>query len=336
MLNVYLLGTAGQFPRPNRYLSSAFIQSERCGILIDCGEGTQIALSHASVSCKKIDYICITHYHADHVGGLAGVLLAIHNQGRTDPLTIIGPAGLHDVYQNSVYLIRKLAFEVRLLEIGAPNFSVDFGGGRIMPFKLYHTVPCYGYNVEIIRRPKFLAGRAEKMGVPLNLWSAINNGESIFVDGKVYEPSLFYGKPRKGIKVSYCTDTRPNGPGVDVAKDVAGADLLICEAMYSKETRTETAWETRHMFMWEAAELAKKACVRCVWLTHFSKSNFAPDTELKDLRSIMPNLFIGRDGMSTELFYDNDGERDADYTRLEEELVMDDVGASVSDVIANL
>ena len=76
--------------------------------------------------------------------------------------------------------------------------------------------------------------------------------------------------------------------------------------------------------------------MRCVWLTHFSKSNFAPDTELKDLRSIMPNLFIGRDGMSTELFYDNDGERDADYTRLEEELVMDDVGASVSDVIANL
>lgn len=309
MLRVCLLGTAGQCPRPNRYLSSAFISMENIGVLIDCGEGTQMALSSAAIGCKKIDYICLTHYHSDHVGGLAGVLLAMSNQGRTEPVTLIGPEGLEDVYKNLTYLIRKLQFSVKFITIKeGEDFRLELGTAAISAFKLHHTVPCYGYNFEVYRKPKFLQEKAIAMGVPRKLWSAINDGNTVFSGGRAYTADMFYGNPRRGIKVSFCTDTRPYGRGVDIVKNVRDADLFICEAMYGSGTRASRAKETCHMFMQDAAKLAREAGVGMVWLTHFSPANMNPYAELDSLKEIMPELYIGRDGMTTELLYSEEEE----------------------------
>lgn len=337
MLNVCLLGTAGQFPRPDRYLSSVYLCIDGIGVLLDCGEGTQIALRSASISCNKIDYICITHYHADHVSGLLGILLAIHNHGRTKPVTIIGPPGLYKVYYAATKITSELSYDVILQTIRGNDFCVRLKNAIIKPFRVYHNVVCYGYNIELFRKPKFFVEKANKLKIPQKLWTDLIEGHPMLVNGHLIEPSMVCGKPRKGIKVSFCTDTRPNK---SIIENIMGADLFICEAMYPKETKYEKVCATQHMYMYEAAELAKAGKVKEIWLTHFSQANVCPESELHELRNIFPNLQVGRDGMKKEIQFEKDGEeqRDEDFKGPEfpaEENIIRKFSGTVNDIDVN-
>ena len=161
MLDVCLLGTAGMMPLPHRWLTAALMRYNGSNLLIDCGEGTQIAIKEKGWTFKPIDVICFTHYHADHISGLPGLLLTMGNAERTEPLTMIGPKGLEKVVSALRMIAPELPFEIRYIELTGPEEDMEINGYHIHAFKVNHNISCYGYTVEIRRAGRFDVERAE-------------------------------------------------------------------------------------------------------------------------------------------------------------------------------
>ena len=155
MVDVTLLGTGGMMPLPYRWLTSLMIRYNGSSLLIDCGEGTQIAMRERGWSANPIDVICFTHYHADHISGLPGLLLDMANSDRTEPVTIIGPKGLERVVGGLRVIAPELPFEVRLREFSGDGEAFEMFGYRLKSFKVNHSVTCYGYTFEVDRAGKF-------------------------------------------------------------------------------------------------------------------------------------------------------------------------------------
>lgn len=303
MLDVCLLGTGGMMPLPYRWLTSLMARYNGSSILIDCGEGTQIAIKEKGWSFKPIDVICFTHYHADHISGLPGLLLTMGNAERTEPLTLIGPKGLERVVSALRMIAPELPFEIKYLEINGTEQTFEMNGYRIRAFRVNHNVICYGYTLEIDRAGKFQVEQAKFHDIPMQLWSRLQKGEVIEQDGRVFTPDMVLGAPRKGIKLTYCTDTRPTKSIVDNA---AGSDLFICEGMYGEPGKEAKAQEYKHMTFKEAARLAKDANVKELWLTHFSPSLVRPEEFMDGVRKIFPNAHAGKDRKSVELDFEED------------------------------
>ena len=300
MLDVCLAGTAGMVPLPKRWLTTLYCTCEGSSMLIDCGEGTQIALAESGLKLKPIDVICITHFHADHVAGLPGLLLSMGNTGRTDPVTIVGPSGLKHVLEGLLVIAGGLPFDIGIVEIDPAGEEIKNGfiqAGRmiIRAFPADHVIPCIGYTVEIKRPGMFLADKAEKLGIPKKYWSRLQHGETVTTDsGTAFMPSAVMGPERKGIKILYSTDTRPVPEMAELGK---GADLMILEGNYESNEKMEKAVEWGHMTFIEAAETAKKAQPDELWLTHFSQSIEDPEEFADNARSIYEKTVVGHDGL---------------------------------------
>ncbi len=303
MLDVCLLGTSGMMPLPNRWLSSLMTRYNGSNILIDCGEGTQIAIKEKRWSVNPIDYICFTHYHADHISGLPGLLLSMGNSDRTDPVTMIGPKGLKRVVNSLRVIAPELPFKLKFIELNEQVEEITDENLTIQAFRVKHNVVCYGYNIIIKRNGRFFVEKAKENDVPQMYWSKLQNGETIQTEDRILTPELVLGPPRKGIKLTYCTDTRPIPMISKMAKD---SDLFICEGMYGEKGKEDKAEEYKHMTFYEAAELAKDANVRELWLTHYSPSLVRPEEYINDTRKIFQNTKAGKDGMSTTLLFDKD------------------------------
>nr|WP_296467379.1 ribonuclease Z [uncultured Acetatifactor sp.] len=303
MLDVSLLGTGGMMPLPYRWLTSLMLRYNGKSILIDCGEGTQIAMREKGWSPNPIDVICFTHYHADHISGLPGMLLTMGNAERKEPLRLIGPKGLTRTVNALRTIAPELPFEVRLQEITEEEQEFSFEGFRLKAFKVNHSVLCYGYTMTVDRIGRFDRERALEQGIPMKLWSRLQKGEVIEQDGRTYTPDMVLGAPRRGLKVTYCTDTRPVEA---IARNGAGSDLMILEGMYGEPEKLAKARENRHMTMYEAARIAKAAEVPELWLTHYSPSLTHPEDYLKDVRKIFPNTVAARDGRTVELNFDEE------------------------------
>ena len=277
------------------------------GILIDCGEGTQIAMKEKGWSPKPIDIMCFTHYHADHISGLPGMLLTMGNAEKTTPLLMIGPKGLTRVVNALRAVAPELPFELEFMEITEPKQTFEFDGFKIEAFRVNHNVTCYGYSIIIERKGKFQLDKALALGIDRRFWNRLQKGETLEIDGKTYTPDMVLGAPRKGIKVTYCTDSRPTDSIIQNAKN---ADLFICEGMYGEPDKQEKAKEYKHMTFYEAAELARQADASKLWLTHYSPSLSRPEDYKNEVRAIFPNTHIARDGWSEELsFEDEEGEQ---------------------------
>ena len=218
MLDVCLLGCGGMMPLPYRWLTSLMVRFNGSSLLIDCGEGTQVAVREKGWSFKPIDTICFTHYHGDHIGGLPGLLLTMGNSDRTDPLTLIGPAGLEKVVNALRIIAPGLPFPIIFKEITEPVQTFELNGYRLKAFKVNHNVACYGYTMEIDRAGKFDAERAREAEIPLKYWSRLQKGEVITEGKYTFTPDMVMGPARKGIKLTYCTDTRPTESIVEIAK----------------------------------------------------------------------------------------------------------------------
>jgi ribonuclease Z len=272
-------------------------------ILIDCGEGTQVALKEKGWSPKPIDVICFTHYHADHISGLPGMLLTMGNAERTQPLTLIGPKGLNRVVSALRVIAPELPFEIICREIEGTEEDFEFNGLKIRAFKVNHNVLCYGYSMSIERIGRFQLEKAQALGIDKRYWSLLQKGETITTQQGTYTPDMVLGAPRKGLKVTYTTDTRPTESIVTHASD---SDLFICEGMYGEPEKKAKAKEYKHMTFYEAAELAKKAKVRELWLTHFSPSLIRAEEFMPAVRKIFPAAYAGKDGKSVELAYEEE------------------------------
>jgi len=300
MLDVCLLGTGGMMPLPYRWLTSLIMRYNGKSILIDCGEGTQIALKEKGWSPKPIDIICFTHYHADHISGLPGMLLTMGNAERTEPLLLIGPKGLEKVVASLRVIAPELPFPINCVEIEEKQQRFSFEGFHIDAFKVNHNVLCYGYSLSVERAGKFDKERAIEAGIPMPLWGKLQKGETVELDGRIYTPDMVLGGARKGLKVTYCTDTRPT-PAIE--ENAQGSDLLILEGMYGEPEKVSKAKEYKHMTMYEAAKLAKQAAVPQLWLTHYSPSLMRPEEYMGEVRKIFPNTIAAKDGRTIELLF---------------------------------
>ena len=277
MLDVCLLGTGGMMPLPRRKLTSLMTRYNGSNLMIDCGEGTQVAVKEKGWSFKPIDVICFTHFHADHISGLPGLLLTMGNAERTEPLTLIGPKGLNRVVTALRVIAPELPFDIQCRELTRPEETFELFGYHITAFKVNHNVTCYGYTLEIKRQGKFDPQRAKEQNIPLKYWNPLQKGEKI-TDGEI-----------KSI--------------VEHAK---GADLFICEGMYGEEDKEDKAKAYKHMTFKEAASLAKEAGVKEMWLTHYSPSLVRPEEALPEAVKIFPNTIAARDRQSVELQFEEE------------------------------
>lgn len=301
MLDVCLLGSGGMMPLPYRWLTSLMTRFNGSSLLIDCGEGTQIAIKEKGWSFKPIDVICFTHYHGDHISGLPGLLLTMGNADRKEPLTLIGPKGLERVVSALRVIAPELPFPIIYKEIEGAEQTFELNGYRLKAFRVNHNVLCYGYTMEIDRAGKFDVERAKEQEIPQKYWKHLQKGETIETENRILTPDMVLGPPRKGLKLTYTTDTRPTNSIRENAKD---SDLFICEGMYGEKEKAAKAVEYKHMTFYEAAHLAKDAQVKEMWLTHYSPSLTRPEEYMDEVRRIFPEAKAGKDRMSRELAFE--------------------------------
>ena len=215
---------------------------------------------------------------------------------------MIGPKGLERVVGCLRVIAPELPFPIIFKEIEGAEQTFEMNGYRLKAFRVSHNVLCYGYTIEIDRAGKFDAAKAKEQEIPLPYWSRLQNGETIEDGAKTYTPDMVLGPPRKGLKLTYTTDTRPTE---SIRRNAENSDLFICEGMYGEKEKAAKAVEYKHMTFYEAAEIARAANVREMWLTHYSPSLTRPEPYMDEVRKIFPKAKAGKDGMSVELMFED-------------------------------
>lgn len=298
MVDVCLAGTGGMMPLKNRWLTCCFMEYNGKGILIDCGEGTQVALNEADCKLSKLDVLLITHFHADHVSGLPGLLLSLGNYSKKTPLYIYGPKGLGRIVENLCCICGKLPYELVINELPT-NVSSDIVLKEIdemvsmKTIPLRHKVPCIGYSFVFSRKPVFNPEKAEALGVPKKMWSILHRGENVEFEGNTYTPDMVIDGERKPVKITYATDSRP----VDDIADIGfRSDLLICEGMYGDDDNDESMKEKGHMLISDALRIAEYAEAERLWLTHYSPAMVNPEQYEKQVKKKFAGAVISKDG----------------------------------------
>lgn len=305
MIDLILLGCGGNMPMPNRFLSSLFINFKGRKILIDCGEGTQISMRMKNCGFKTIDLICITHLHGDHIIGLIGLLSTIGNSSRTEDLTIIGPKGITQAINAIRVLIEYLPYKLIIIENPTGPLSLNneyLKELEISTLNLDHSTECLGYSLYFKRKAKFNVEKASKNNVPKILWQNLQEDKSILYNDIEYYPDMVLGDDRKGIKLSFITDTRP----IDsIPEFIKNSDLFICESMYGDDMDLSKAIKNKHMTFRESATLAKLGNVKKLLLTHFSPSLENPSMYLENATSVFENTIIGEDRLELNLNFED-------------------------------
>lgn len=300
MIDICLLGTCGMMPLPGRWLSSVLLRYGSTLTLFDCGEGTQIPWKSLGWGFRQLGAICFTHMHADHVAGLPGVLFMVAHAGRTEPLDIYGPPGTAYVVEGLRRIAPDLPFPVHIHELKSGEHFKLPGGLHGSCIAASHGVPCLAYRVELERKPAFQVERAQALGLPVQLWSRLQRGETLEHNGQIITPDQVLGPPRRGILVAYISDTRPTKALSELAHDV---DLLICESMYDNPEDLPLARSNAHMLAEESAGLAQAAGAHSLILTHFSPKITDTSGAEKAARRVFANTRAGRDGMIVTLDY---------------------------------
>ncbi len=302
MIDLCTLGTGGALPLPDRGLASLYVRMNGHGLLVDCGENTQTAIRKIGWGFHGIDGMLITHYHADHCGGLPGFLLSMAKAGRTAPFPIWGPTGLKRVVNGLRVVAPQLPYQVELHEFGSEGLTFHAIGLKIQAFRLDHSVMCFGYRFELERPGAFLPERARALNIPVTCWKTLQHGEAVTLeDGRSFSPADVLTAPRRGISFLYATDTRPVKSIVTMGQ---GTDLMILEGMYGDDEKMPQALKNRHMLFRESAALAQQAETKALVLTHFSNCIDDPEDYIDNARGIFPNTKAAQDLMTLTLDYE--------------------------------
>lgn len=301
MIDVLLLGTGAMVPLPDRWLSSVLMRVDGSLVLLDCGEGTQITWRRFHWGFKRLDAICLTHHHADHVAGLPGLFHTVSNAGRTEPMHIYGPPNTIEVIKGLRVIAPSLRFDMVVHELeGGDRFELPSGLQGQVAWGA-HRIPVLSYRFDMPRQPGFLPDRADALGVPQKLWSILQKGDAVEVDGRVIEAGDVTGGHRPGISLGFATDTRPTDAIRGVMRDV---DLLISEGTYSDDAHAAGAEAYGHMTFRQAATMARDAGVKALWLTHFSAGMETPEMWKANAATVFRNVEIGYGGMTGRLTFD--------------------------------
>ena len=300
MLSVTFLGTGAACPTVDRNVAGLAVLREGETILFDCGEGTQRQMMRYGVGFSFTD-VFFTHFHADHMLGITGLLRTMGLQDRTAPVTLYGPRGAQRILGAAMSLgIERNRFPVEVVEIRAGD-RLQRDEYDIVVFETQHRADTVGYALaEHTRLGRFHPERARELGVPEGpLWGRLHKGETVTLDdGRTVSPPDLVGAPRRGRTLVYSGDTRPHLALLEAAR---GADLLIHEATFGGD-EAERAVETGHSTAAEAARVALEAGVRRLILTHISPryTRDAPEL-LAEARAVFPETAIARDGMTVEV-----------------------------------
>ena len=301
MLEFCTLGTGGTLPIPDRALSSLYVRVSGRSLLIDCGEGTQVGIRRLGWGFRCLDGMLLTHYHGDHCTGLAGLLLSLEKAGRDEPFHIWGPKGLKRVVEGLCVIVPPLSFAVMLHELPPEGGEAELIGLKIRAFPVDHGgIPCFGYRLFLPRGAAFDPEKAKILGVPVQEWKRLQQGESVRVGLKKIRPEDVTGEERRGITLVFSTDTRPCET---LDKYCAGADLAILEGMYGSEEKMPQALKNHHMLFAEAAETARKAEAGGLLLTHFSTSMESPEEYLPEARAVFERTWVAADGQTVTMRY---------------------------------
>lgn len=307
MLTVTLLGTASTLPQPDRALSSAVFSVNGRHILLDCGEGTQLALHRQRISPMKIDLIALTHYHGDHMLGLPGLLQTMDTMGRTAPLILTGPEEGHaPILAAILTLADELAYPVEfrplppeglVLHNLQPKWPME---ARLTAFPTVHRIASLGYLLTLGRMRRLNTEQALALGVPRSLWRCLQGGQPVVVDGRTIRPDDVCGPERRGLRVVFTGDTAPCST---VEQAVQSADLLIMDATYADDLHDDKAALYGHSTFTQTAALAARADVKQLWLTHYSAMVTDPAEHLPAAQALCPTAECGVDGKCLTLTF---------------------------------
>lgn len=304
-LSLRLLGTSASRPTVERNVASLVVVREGETLMFDCGEGTQRQMMRYGISFSLQD-VLFTHFHADHVLGVIGLLRTMSLQSRSDPMRLWGPRGAIRVLRRAeAFGAERLGFSVEITEL-EPGQTIERGAYNILSFAVDHRgSPSLGYAlVESERKGRFNVERARALGIPEGpLWGQLHRGETVTLgDGRSIEPPMLVGHARPGRKIVITGDTRPCSTCIDMAHN---ADLLVHEATFGDE-EAQRAAETGHSTAREAAGVARESASRKLLLTHFSARYSRDPAELeREARQVFSNVVLGRDGLDVDIPFDD-------------------------------
>ncbi len=291
MIEVTILGSSGSSPAKDRSLPSVALRREGDIFLFDCGEGTQMQMLRYGINAYRVKAIFVSHSHGDHIIGIAGLVRTLAMSNRDKPLDIFVPKGQEKIIKALVMFDKAMiGYDINIIGIkgGLAYKGKDF---RISAFRLNHTIDALGYVFQEDDKKNFIVERCKKLGIVGEMFSELLKKGRIKLGRRtIYAKDLVEIKP--GRKIVYAMDTRPSGETVKAARE---ADLLIHESSYTEEFR-RLARERKHSTAFEAAEIAKKANVKRLVLTHISTRFKTAKPLIDEASKVFKEVSVAEDG----------------------------------------
>ncbi len=298
-MEIVFLGTSGSMPSPKRNVPAIAIKRGSEIILMDCGEGTQRQFMLSKLSFMQVSRILLSHFHGDHFLGLPGMVMTMALNDRSEPLDVYGPPGTVETVKALLKLnLFKPTFETRVYDVDT-GYEVDCGEYHIKVVRSKHQVPTLTFCLEEkMRSGKFNLDKAQALGLPEGpLYRKLQLGQDVEWKGRTIKPDMVVGPPRRGRKIVYTSDTRPNP---DLASFAQGCDVLIHDSTVESSLE-EQANEYGHSSARQAAEMAKACGARVLFLTHISPRYGDPDAIEAEAKEILPNSRVASDFMEYEV-----------------------------------
>ena len=301
MLEVKLLGTGSVMPTRKRFLTSMLVKYNDVTMLVDCGEGTQLALLNAEENVKNLEALYLSNFHRDHISGISGLIELMKSQKKTTPFTIIGPQGVATIVKSVMITPEMLPFKINYIEFESmldnPNADTRLvyrnNGLNVTAFKLRHTIPSYGYSFEVTKPRKINKEIADELGLDSSSCQAIINGATITFKGKTVNPEVVLEKPEQLAKVVYCMDTEPCETLMDNLDDTT---VFIAGCLRFAPKDSDIAIDRKYLGVYDAANLASAQGVKELWMVGTSSDTVESVKNLEYARNYFTDTIIPKDG----------------------------------------